>query len=260
MSDEIDVTVPHSARIWNYWLGGSDNYEIDRVVGEQVAQLDPHIRETARVNRAYQIRAIEFLAGEAGIRQFLDCGSGLPTADNTHQVAQRTAPESRIVYVDNDPSVLVHSRKLLTSTPEGACDYLHADFHDSALVLSQAARTLDFTKPIALMFNGSMGHVANDDEAHGCVRRLVDALPSGSYLALSDGTDDDEDAVRSMELYKNSGAIPYHLRSPAAFAAFFDGLDLVEPGLAAPSDWRPATPPAPEAAGFGGLVGVARKP
>ncbi len=258
--NEIDASVPHSARIWNYWLGGEDNFEIDRVVGDQVAQLDPHIRDTARVSRAYQIRAIGYLAGEAGIRQFLDVGAGLPAANNTHQVAQRIAPESRIVYVDNDPLVLVHSRTLLTSTPEGACDYIHADFHDTERVVSQASRTLDFARPIALLFSGCMGHVVDDDEAHGCVHRLVAALPSGSYLALADGTDDDEDAVRSMELYKNSGAIPYHLRSPAAFRGFFEGLDLLDPGIVPPPAWRPASPPPPETARIGGLVGVARKP
>jgi hypothetical protein len=258
---EIDATVPHSARIWNYWLGGTDNYEIDRVVGDQVAQLDPHIRETARVSRTYQIRAINFLVDEAGIGQLLDVGAGLPAADNTHQVAQRINPRTRIVYVDNDALVLVHSRTLLSSTPEGACDYVHADVHDSERIVSQAARTLDFASPIALMLSGIMGHVEDDDEAHDCVRRLVAALPSGSYLALTDGSDDDEDAVRSMELYKNSGAIPYHLRSPAAFTAFFDGLDLVEPGIVAPSDWRPrGSMASAQAAGFGGLVGVARKP
>lgn len=258
--DKIDVTVPHSARIWNYWLGGEDNYEIDRIVGDQVAQLDPHIRDTARISRAYQIRVIGYLAGEAGIRQFLDVGAGLPAADNTHQVAQRIAPESRIVYVDNDPPVLTHSRALLTSSPPGASDYVDADLHDTGRIVAEAARTLDFTEPIALMLSGIMGHIEDDDEAHACVRRLVDALPSGSYLAMVDGTNDDEAAVRSMELYKSSGAVPYHLRSPAAFAGFFDGLDLVEPGIVAPPVWRPDSTPPPKAAVLGGLVGVARKP
>ena len=258
--DKVDVTVPHSARIWNYWLGGKDNYEIDRVVGDQVAQLFPAIRETARVSRALLGRIIGYLAADAGIRQFLDVGTGLPAADNTHQVAQRIAPESRIVYVDNDPLVLVHARALLTSNPQGASDYVDADLHDSGRVLSQAARTLDFAKPIALILHGIMGHVRDDGEAHACVRRLVDGLPTGSYLAMSDGTDTDEAAVRSMELYQNSGAIPYHLRSPAAFAGFFDGLERVEPGIVAREDWRPAAPLAPGARRLPGLVGVARKP
>jgi len=254
--DDIDVTVPHSARIWNYWLGGKDNYEVDRVVGDQVAQMNPRIRVQARVSRAFLTRVIGYLVGE-GVRQFLDVGTGLPTVDNTHEVAQRIAPECRIVYVDNDPLVLVHARALLTSSLEGASDYVDADLHDTARIMSEAARTLDFTKPIALILNGIMGHVEDDDEAHSCVRRLVDALPSGSYLALSDGTDTNPASVRSMALYKNSGAIPYHLRSPAQVVAFFDGLDLIEPGIVALEDWRPdALPPARLPA----IGGVGRKP
>ena len=258
--DKIDVTVPHSARIWNYWLGGKDNYQVDREVGDQVAELYPGIRQTARLSRALQSRVITYLVTEAGIRQFLDVGTGLPTANNTHQVAQQIAPESRIVYVDNDPMVLVHARALLTSSPQGATAYIDADLRDSPHIMSEAARTLDFAKPISLMLSGIMGHVEDDDEAHACVRRLVEALPSGSYLAMVDGTDDDEDAVRSMELYKDSGAVPYHLRSPAAFAGFFDGLDLVEPGIVAPASWRADSAAQPPAAGLGGLVAVARKP
>ncbi|MDR0346349.1 MAG: SAM-dependent methyltransferase [Nocardiopsaceae bacterium] len=257
---KIDITVPHSARIWNYWLGGKDNYEIDRKVGEQVAQLYPGIRATARVSRALQIRVIGYLAGEAGIRQFLDVGTGLPTADNTHQVAQRIAPECRIVYVDNDPVVLAHARALLTSSPEGATAYADANMHDSAHVMAEAARTLDFTQPIALMLNGIIGHVEDDDEARACVRRLVDALPSGSYLAMSDGTNAEDSAVRSSELYKDSGAIPYHMRSPAVFVSFFDGLELVEPGIVPRHDWRPDSAPQPAAANLPSLAGVARKP
>jgi S-adenosyl methyltransferase len=259
--DKLDPTVPHSARIWNYWLGGKDNYEIDRTVGDKVAQLNPRIREQARVSRALQIRVIEYLTAEAGIRQFLDVGTGLPTANNTHEVAQRVAPESRIVYVDNDPLVLVHARALLTSSPEGASDYVEADLHDSDRIVSEAARTLDFTQPIALMLNGIIGHVEDDDQARECVRRLVDSLPSGSYLAMSDGTDTDQTAVRSSEVYKNSGAAAYHLRRPAVFVSFFDGLELIEPGIVAREDWRPDFVPLPAAAGrLPGLAGVARKP
>jgi len=258
--DKIDVTVPHSARIWNYWLSGRDNYEIDRKVGDQVAKLFPGIREAARTSRALQVRVIGYLAGEAGIRQFLDVGTGLPTANNTHQVAQRIAPESRIVYVDNDPMVLVHARALLTSSPEGATAYVDADLRDSGRIMSEAAGTLDFTQPIALMLNGIIGHVEDDGEARACVRRLVDALPPGSYLAMSDGTDTDKAAVRSQELYKNSGAIPYHLRSPAVFVSFFDGLELVEPGIVPRQDWRPDSAQLPAAVNIPSLSGVARKP
>ncbi|MGH3274250.1 MAG: SAM-dependent methyltransferase [Streptosporangiaceae bacterium] len=265
--DGIDATVPHSARIWNYWLGGKDNYEVDRRVGDQVAQLFPGIRTTARVSRALQIRVIGYLAAEAGIRQFLDVGTGLPSANNTHDVAQRIAPESRIVYVDNDPLVLVHARALLTSSFEGATDYIDADLHDSGRIMSEAAATLDFTQPIALMLNGIIGHIEDDDEARACVRRLVDALPPGSYLAMSDGTDTDQTAVRSSGLYKDSGAAPYHMRGRAAFVSFFDGLELVEPGIVPRQDWRPdsvpprlaVVPPQP-AVSPPSLAGVARKP
>jgi hypothetical protein len=255
--DKVDVTVPHSARIWNYWLGGKDNYEIDRVVGDQVAQLNPRIREQARVSRAFLSRVIRYLAGEAGIRQFLDVGTGLPTVDNTHQVAQRIAPESRIVYVDNDPLVLVHARALLTSSREGASDYVDADLHDTDRILSEAARTIDFAKPIALILSTIMGHVDDDDAAHACVRRLVDALPSGSYMALSDGTDTNPASVRSMALYKDSGAVPYHLRSPDQVIAFFDGLELVEPGIVPLEEWRPDSPPPTHLPAIGG---IGRKP
>ena len=260
---KIDVTVPHSARIWNYWLGGKDNYEIDRTVGDQVARLFPGIRETARVSRALQARVIGYLAAEAGIRQFLDVGTGLPTADNTHQVAQRIAPESRIVYVDNDPTVLAHARALLVSSPEGSTDYVDADLRDSGRIMSEAARTLDFTQPVALLLNGIVGHVEDDGEARACVRRLVAALPPGSYLSMSDGTDTDKTAVRSSKLYKDSGAVPYHMRSPAVFVSFFDGLELVEPGIVSREDWRPDSAPLPAAVSLPrlpSLAGVARKP
>src|SRR5262249_34504835 len=159
-----------------------------------------------------------------------DVGTGLPTAQNTHQIAQRIAPECRVIYVDNDPLVLAHARALLASSEEGTTDYVDADLRDSARIRAEAARTLDFTRPIALILNGIMGHVGDDEEARACVRGLLDALPPGSYLTLSDGTDTDEGSVRAMELYASSGAVPYHLRSPARILAFFDGLELVEPG------------------------------
>jgi hypothetical protein len=259
--DKIDVTVPHSARIWNYWLGGKDNYEVDRMVGEQVAQVFPGVRDAARVSRAFLVRVVRYLTAEAGIRQFLDVGTGLPTADNTHEVAQRNAPETRIVYVDSDPLVLVHARALLTSSPEGATDYVDADMHDTGRIVSEAAGTLDFTKPIALIVNAVMGHVEDDDDAHSVVWRLVDALPSGSYLAMSDATNTDEAVVRSVQVYADSGGVPYHVRSPEALAAFFEGLELVEPGVVAREDWRPDFAPLPAATPrLPGLGGVGRKP
>jgi O-methyltransferase involved in polyketide biosynthesis len=257
---QIDTTVPHSARIWNYWLGGKDNYAIDRQVGEHVAKLFPNIVDEARISRSFLRRAVRYLAAEGGIRQFLDIGTGLPTADNTHQIAQRVAPECRIVYADNDPLVLAHARVLLTSSGEGIAEYVGADVHDPGAILAEAAKTLDFTKPVAVIMNGIMGHVTDDDEARSIVARLVDGLPPGSYLTLSDGSDTSEEGVESMRFYNQSGAVPYHLRSPEQIGRFFDGLELLEPGIVPRNRWRPdITPPRSQApsAGYGG---VARKP
>ncbi len=234
----IDTTVPHSARIWNYWLGGKDNYAVDRAAGGQYAEVFPGIVDVARTSRAFLTRAVRYLAGEAGIRQFLDIGTGLPTLDNTHEVAQRVAPESRIVYVDNDPLVLAHARALLTSTREGACDYIDADLRDPAAILDAAAGQLDFTRPIALMLMGIMGHFT-DEEAYPIVSRLLDGLPSGSYFALNDGVDLNEAFNQAQRGYNQSGAVPYHLRSPEQIARFFEGLELVEPGVVPVPRWRP---------------------
>jgi hypothetical protein len=183
---------------------------------------------------------VRYLASEAQVRQFLDIGTGLPTADNTHQVAQRVAPESRIVYVDSDPMVLVHARALLTSAPEGATDYIDADLRDPDKILATAAATLDFTRPVALMLMGILGHVADYDQARSIVGRLLTALPSGSYLALNDGTNVISKAFeQAQEGYNQSGAVPYILRSPDQIAGFFDGLELVEPGVVSCPRWRP---------------------
>jgi hypothetical protein len=180
----IDTTVPHSARIWNYWLGGKDNYAVDREAGDQYVKVFPGIVDVARAGRAFLARAVRYLTLEAGIRQFLDVGTGLPTVDNTHELAQRAAPASRIVYVDNDPLVLAHARALLTSTPEGVTDYIDADMRDPGAVLARAASTLDLGQPVGLMIMGVMGHIPDDDEAQSIVQRLLAGLPSGSYLAL----------------------------------------------------------------------------
>ncbi|MET7822862.1 SAM-dependent methyltransferase [Micromonospora zamorensis] len=255
---KIDTTVPHSARIWNYWLGGKDNFEIDRQAGEQVRQLFPAMIETARESRAFLSRAVRFLAGEAGIGQFLDVGTGLPTADNTHEVAQRVNPRSRVVYVDNDPMVLAHARALLVGSPEGLTRYIHADLREPAAVLRQAAEHLDLTRPVAVLLFGVMGHVGDDDEAVAIIRTLLDALPSGSYLALSDGTDTSAGVVESHRQYNESGALPYHLRSPQRLARFFEGLELVEPGLVPFTHWRPEHDGAPT--DLDGYCAVGRKP
>ncbi len=166
---KLDTNVPQTARIWNYWLGGKDNFAVDREVGDQIFQAYPDIVENARAARAFLVRAVSYLAGEAGVRQFLDIGTGLPTANNTHEVAQRIAPESRIVYVDNDPLVLVHARALLTSTPEGATEYIDADLREPDKILAAAAKLLDFSKPVALMLFGVVEFITDDDEAYGIV-------------------------------------------------------------------------------------------
>jgi O-methyltransferase involved in polyketide biosynthesis len=234
----IDASVPHSARIWNYWLGGKDNYPVDREAGDQYREAFPEIVGVARASRAFLTRAVRWLAGEAGVRQFLDIGTGLPAADNTHEVAQRVAPEARVVYVDNDPVVLAHARALLTST-QGVTAYVDADLHDPDTILDAAARTLDFSQPVALMLMGILGHF-DYDEARSIVKRLLDPLPSGSYLTLNDGTNIiSEKFVQAQEIYNRSGAVPYHLRSPEQIAGFFEGLELVEPGLVSVPRWRP---------------------
>jgi O-methyltransferase involved in polyketide biosynthesis len=236
----IDTSVPHSARIWNYWLGGKDNYPVDRAAGDQFRGIYPEVVDVARASRQFLTRTVRYLAGEMGIRQFLDIGTGLPTADNTHEVAQRVAPECRIVYVDNDPLVLTHARALLTSTPEGATHYVDADLREPDKILQAAAETLDFTQPIALILMGIVGHITDYDEARSIVKRLLDALPSGSYLALCDGTNVISKAVaEAQQRYNESGAVPYHLRSPDQIAGFFDGLQLVDPGVVSCPRWRP---------------------
>jgi len=260
----IDTNVPHSARVWNYWLGGKDNYPADWAAGDQFREIFPEIVDAARTSRAFLTRAVSYLAGEAGVRQFLDVGTGLPTADNTHEVAQRVAPESRIVYVDNDPLVLTHARALLTSTPQGATDYVDADLRDPGKILEAAARTLDFSQPVALMLLGILGHVGDYDEAREIVRRLLEALPSSNYLALDDGTNVVNKALvdEAQRLYNQSGAIPYHPRTPEQIAGFFEGLELLEPGVVSCPRWRPD--PADRGGGLPAEVdmfgGVGRKP
>lgn len=235
----IDITVPHSARIWNYWLGGKDHYAVDREAGDQFSAIYGGIVDIARADRAFLGRVVRYLAGEAGVRQFLDVGTGLPTADNTHEVAQRVAPESRVVYVDNDPMVLMHARALLTSSPEGITRYVDADMSDTAAVLREAGQWLDLTQPVGLTFMGVLGHVTD----HAAARRIVDgllaALPSGSYLAINDSIDTSPALEEALRVYEASGAVPYRTRSIEQFTEYFDGLDLVDPGVVLVDDWRP---------------------
>jgi S-adenosyl methyltransferase len=256
---KLDTTVPHSARVWNYWLGGKDNFAVDRLVGDQVREVFPAIVEEAQISRAFLGRAVRYLVEEAGVRQFLDVGTGLPTADNTHQIAQRSAPEARIVYVDNDPLVLTHARALLTSTPEGRTQYIDAELRDVETIVSEAGKTLDFDQPIALILSGIMGHVADQSDARAIVERLVSALPSGSYLVLSDGADVDEAAKESMRQYGESGAVPYTLRTPDQIREFFNGLELVDPGFGVITRWRPQSAEDADRPS-GGYAAVGRKP
>jgi hypothetical protein len=256
----IDSSVAHSARVWNYWLGGRDNYEIDRVVGDQVAATFPGIVDTARQVRFFLFRAVRYLVVEAGVRQFLDIGTGLPTVNNTHEIAQGLVPQARIVYVDNDPLVLVHAKALLTSSPEGATHYIEADVREPDKILAEAAGTLDFTQPIGLMMLGLLGQLPDSDDPHAIVRRLLDALPSGSYLVVSDSVDTDpanNEAARIKN--ENPSASSYYLRSPEQIAAYFDGLELVEPGVVACSRWRPEHNPWGEPTEISDRSGVGRK-
>ncbi len=215
-SARLNTGVAHNARVWNYWIGGKDNYEVDQQVGDQVASIIPVIRDIARADRDFLGRAVTYLTRERGVRQFLDIGTGLPTADNTHEIAQRIAPDARIVYVDNDPIVLVHARTLLTGTPEGATDYIDADVHDPGAIVERASATLDFSRPVAVMLLGILNFVLDTEKAREIVRRIMAEVPSGSFLALTHPTFDPEVGgelqVPAMEFW-NANATP---RSPPA--------------------------------------------
>jgi O-methyltransferase involved in polyketide biosynthesis len=237
----IDTTVPHSARIWNYWLGGKDNYAVDRQAGEQTIAVLPEIVDIARASRQFLVRVVRYLAADAGIRQFLDIGTGLPTVNNTHQVAQQIAPESRVVYVDNDPLVLVHARALLTTSPEGATDYIEADARDVDTILKGAAATLDFTRPVAITMLGILPFIGDDNDAKAIVTRLLAAVPTGSYLAITHSTSEvsGERVIEAVRQWNQVAPAPYRLRSPEQIAAFFEGLELIEPGVVPCPRWRP---------------------
>jgi len=255
-------TVAHTARIWNYWLGGTDNYEVDRAVGEQIRQLHPMIGDYARADRLFLGRAVRYLAAERGIRQFLDVGSGLPTVDNTHEVAQRAAPDSRIVYVDNDPLVLAHASALLTSTPEGATDYIHADLREVDRILGEAARTLDFSKPVALTMLGVVIFIGDDEGPYDIVRRYLDRLAPGSYLVLSHTITraDMPDIDAAVAFWNEHGTPRLNQRTHEQITRFFDGLELLDPGVVSCSRWRPGTGQDGEPAEVAIFGAVARKP
>jgi S-adenosyl methyltransferase len=239
----FDTSVAHIARVYDYWLGGKDNFAADRAAAEQAIAAYPAIVFSVRANRAFLARVVRYLAGEAGIRQFLDIGTGIPASNNTHEVAQSVAPESRVVYVDNDPIVLTHARALLTSGPHGVTSYLDADLRDTGRVLSAAAGMLDFSRPVAVMLMAILQHVDNAEDPHAIVEALLGALPPGSYLALSHPASDIE-AEAQGELAKRLNqtmAEKVTLRDRAQVRRFFDSLELVEPGLVRVPEWRPAS-------------------
>ncbi|WP_405654280.1 SAM-dependent methyltransferase [Streptomyces sp. RK9] len=261
-SSYIDTSKPHPARMYDWWLGGKDNYPVDEEMSRQLVAMDPRIPAVARANRAFMQRATRWLA-TAGIRQFLDIGTGIPTEPNLHQIAQGIAPDTRVVYCDNDPIVLAHAEALLRSTPQGATEYIQGDAREPAAILAEARKTLDFTRPVALSLIALLHFVPDEDGAYEVVDELVSALPSGSFLMLSHGTGEfTPDRARTAgDLYK-SRALTLALRDRPDVVRFFDGLDLVEPGVTVADAWHPELGERAEPVGDGPLPiygGVARK-
>ncbi|KUF15104.1 translation initiation factor IF-2 [Streptomyces silvensis] len=258
VSSKLNTGVAHNARVWNYWIGGKDHYEVDQHVGDQVARVFPVIREVARADREFLGRAVRFLTADCGVRQFLDIGTGLPTLDNTHEIAQQAAPESRIVYVDNDPIVLVHARSLLIGTSQGATDYIDADVHEPDSIIEGAAATLDYDRPVAVMMLGILNFVLDTGEAQDIVRRIMASVPSGSCLVLTHPTTDSdlggEGNVEAMKFWNENATPPITARSRADVSAFLEGLDLLSPGLVSCSRWRPETDSAAVLPQFGAVA------
>ena len=259
---DFDSGVPNPARMWNYWLGGKDNFAADRELAGRVLEVMPSMPLIARAVRLFLIDAVDQLATVHGIRQFLDIGTGLPTADNTHDVAQRAAPDSRIVYVDHDPVVLTHAQALLTSSAEGTTDYLQADLRDTDAILEGAARTLDLGRPVAILLIAVLHFIPDADDPYAIVARLMDAVPPGSYLVLAHGANDiaPEASAEMTRRYNEMSSAPITIRSRAQVARFFDGLDLLPPGLVPISQWRLAGRIDATAGGLAGYCGIARKP
>jgi hypothetical protein len=240
---EIDTSVAHVARVYDYWLGGKDNFAADRAAGDQAIQAYPDIVYSVRANRAFLARTVRYLAGEAGIRQFLDIGTGIPTANNTHEVAQEVAPGSTVVYVDNDPVVLTHARALLVSGKQGHTNYVDADLRDTGRILAEAAQTLDFSRPVAIMLMAILQHIDEAEDPYAIVNSLLAAVPPGSYLAISHPAADIEtEAMAQMaERLNKLMAEKVTFRTRPEVARFFDGLELVEPGMVRVQEWRPAS-------------------
>jgi len=257
----FDTSVAHIARVYDYWLGGKDNYAADRAAGDAALEAYPDLVSSVRANRAYLSRVVRYLAGKAGIRQFLDIGTGIPTANNTHEVAQRLAPESRVVYVDNDPIVLAHARALLSSHKAGATDYIDADLRDTGTILRQAKRTLDFSQPVAVMLIAVLHLIGDDESPQEIVASLMREVPAGSYLALSHVASDiePEKMAEMRERLNRMVAQKGIYRTHDEVMRFFDGLTLVEPGMVRIQQWRPRSETqAKSAAAMWG--GVGRKP
>ena len=242
-SPTIDASVAHSARVYDYLIGGKDHFAADRTAGDQMIAALPNVVTGSRMNRAFIARAVRFLVAECGVRQFLDIGTGIPSAGNTHEVAQEIAPQTRVVYVDNDPIVLSHARALLTSTVAGAVAYLDADLRHADGILRTAARTLDFQQPVALMLLMVLHMIPDADEPHQIVATFMDALPSGSYLVLSHPPSDIlPEGVAQVQQRLNAHLGPgasMTARSHGEVARFFDAMDLVPPGLVQAHQWRP---------------------
>ena len=259
---DFDVTGPSPARVWNYWVGGKANFASDRQAGDRVSAAVPFVPLMARYSRRFLIDAVRRLAVDHGIRQFLDIGTGLPTADNTHEAAQRVAPESRIVYVDNDPIVLTHARALLTSSPEGRTDYVDADLHDVDAIVAGAARTLDLSQPVAVLLISVLHFIPDADDPYQIVSQLMDAMPSGSYLAIVHGANDiqAETVAAGMKLYNQASSTPLRLRNRTEVTRFFDGLQPVGPGMVPMAEWWPPGQTEPGVSAIlAGYQGIARK-
>jgi SAM-dependent methyltransferase len=263
MSNEINTGAPQSARVYDYWLGGKDNFPADRALGDAIAEQLPTIRTQVRGQRAFLGRAVRWLAAEAGIRQYLDIGTGIPSAGNVHTVVQEVAPESRVLYVDNDPIVLAHSRALIPGTHTGTVEFIQADLREPEAILADPAlaKTLDLTRPVGLVLVGIMHHLRDADDPRRILATLLDALASGSYLVLSQTTPDfDPEAMAGLAAVSEQGGIPNVPRSRADTEPFFAGLELVDPGLVPLAAWRPDPGTDQDPYGVYAYGGVARKP
>jgi hypothetical protein len=236
-----DSSVAHPARVYDYWLGGKDCYEADRKAAQEVFRLRPQVMAGARANRAYLARVVRYLAADCGVRQFLDIGAGLPFPDNTHEVAQQVDPACRVTYVDNDKVVLTHALALLTSTPPGSCDYIEADLRDTATILAQAARTLDFTQPVGVLLLAILHFLPDSGEVGAIVARLAGGIGPGSYLAISHLTADfaPEQVAAAVTAYNAQTSVPVTPRTHAEVSGLFGGLPLVAPGVVPVPQWRP---------------------